>query len=180
MSMAYYWRLMAILLVVALGVTACNDDGSASPTGPQDDEQPIVGDDGEPANAEENEATVFFAELNQAMGSVFPMLLAGGGELAGSGGGRIVVEGTTMTFENYSPDGETVMSGVIVIEVVESLWAITGTLDLTGGNEGEALVAMTLDPTVNPPVPGGHGDHRWHRVRCSRACGRELRLPIAY
>lgn len=152
--MTYYWRLMAILLVATLGVTACNDDTSSSPTGPQDDEQPVAGDDGEPANSEGDEATVFFGELNQAMTSVIPMLLIGGGELAENGGGRVVVEGTTMTLEDYSPDGETAMTGVIVIEILESLWHINGALTFSGANEGEVVVAMTLNPLSDPPPQG--------------------------
>ena len=142
--MTYHWRLMAILLVVALGVPACNDDTSSSPTGPVDDEQPVVGDDVEPANSEDD-ATVFFGELNQAMSDVIPLLLFGGGELQGSGGGRVVVEGTTMTFEEYFPDGQTAMTGVIVIEILETHWTIDGTLTRSGSNEGEVL--GTIDGT---------------------------------
>ncbi len=60
-----------------------------------------------------------------------------------------------MTFEEYSPDGQTAMTGVIVIEILETHWTIDGTLTLSGANEGEVLVAMTLDPSVVPPAAGG-------------------------
>ncbi len=141
-----FWRLVTTTLVVVVAVSACNDDTSSSPTGPQDDEQPVVDD----------EVNAFFGELSETMAGVIPVLLFGEGdeELPGSGGGRIVVEGTTLTFEDYSLDGETTMTGVIVIEILASLWNITGTLTLSGVNEGEVVVAMTLDPFANPPAPG--------------------------
>jgi hypothetical protein len=50
-----------------------------------------------------------------------------------------------MTFEEYFPDGQTAMTGVIVIEILETHWTIDGTLTLSGSNEGEVL--GTIDGT---------------------------------
>jgi len=138
---------LAILIVVFV---ACNDDTSSSPTGPNDSD--VRGDN---AETEDEQGAVFFRELSQAMTDVFPLLLFGGGELGGKGGGRVLIEGKTMTFEAYSPNGVTSMDGLIVIEILESFWSITGTLVLGGGSEGEAVVAMTLDPSTDSPEPGG-------------------------
>jgi hypothetical protein len=121
--------LWPIVLVAGLLASGCNDDDS-NVTGPQDNEQPGPGDDGEPAATEGDQASAFYSELNGALIGVFPMLLSGEGELAGAGGGRVIVSGTTMTFEDYSPDGATFMAG-------------------------EIQIAMTLNPLVTPLEPQG-------------------------
>ena len=148
-----FWRLVATALVAVMVVSAYSDDTSSSPTGPLDDKKPVV-DGTELANSKDDEAAVFYGELNQAMAGVIPMLLLGGGELQGSGGGRIVIEGTTLTFEDYSPDGEIAMTGVTTSGILKSRWNTIGTLILSGANDGEVVGAMTLDPLTNPLAAG--------------------------
>ena len=146
------------LLVAAIAVAGCNDD-DASPTGPQDNEQPGPGDNGGDngggTNGEGDQAAAFLDKLTTAMTSLIPMLLLGGGELAGDGGGVVVVEGTVLSFQDYSPDGETTMNGPITIDPSVTPWTITGTLALSGASEGDVVVAMTLNPLADPPAPGG-------------------------
>ena len=158
MTHMYRYPLIA-LLVAAIAVASCNDDDPpSSPTGPQDNEQPGPGDNGGDnggSNGEGDEAAAFLDKLSTAMADVIPLLLLGGGELEGDGGGVVVVEGTVLSFQDYSPDGETVMNGPITINPQATPWTITGTLTLSGASEGEVVVAMTLNPLADPPAPGG-------------------------
>ena len=154
--MTFRRLLLPTLLVASLVASGCNDDDS-NVTGPQDNEQPGPGDDGEPAATEGDQASSFYSELNQALIGVFPILVSGEGQLAGAGGGRVIVSGTTMTFEDYSPDGATFMAGEIqiAIDFATSMWNINGSLTLSGESEGEAVVAMTLNPLATPLEPQG-------------------------
>ena len=142
--------LCSCLAIFVLVFAACNDETSSSPTGPDAGGVPV-----DNAETEDGQGAVFSRELSLAVADVFPLLLFGGGELDRKGGGRVLIEGTTMTFEAYSPDGVTSMDGVIVIEILESFWSPTGTLVLGGGSEGEAVVVMTLAPSTDPPAAGG-------------------------
>ena len=155
MTQVFRCSLIA-LLVAGMAAAGCNDDEPpTTPTGPQDNEQPGPGDNGGGMTAEDERAAAFFAELSQTMTGVVGLLLIGGGELDGAGGGQVVVDGTTLSFEDYSPDGETTMNGVIEIAVEEGQWNITGSLVLSGGSEGDVVVNMTLDPLTSPPAPEG-------------------------
>lgn len=141
------------LLVAGMAAAGCNDDEPpTTPTGPQDNEQPGPGDNGGNTDPETARAAALYEELNQTMSGVIVLLLTpGGGTLDGAGGGQVVVEGTTLSFEDYSPDGETTMNGVIEIASGETLWNVTGTLVLSGESEGEVVVAMTLNPLTRDP-----------------------------
>ena len=82
------------------------------------------------------------------------LLVTGGGQIQGKQG-TVVVTGSKMTFDGYSPDGSTVIEGELVINLLVQPIAVTGELSLSGGQSGVAVVAVTIDLTGRQPTYGG-------------------------
>lgn len=132
--------LLAWLLVPTLMLCGCGDDDSA-PTEPAD-------------TGELSAGAEFFEELTTPMNQAAALLFTGGGEVAGERG-KVVVTGSNLSFEAYSPDGETTIDGVLTINLLVQPVAVTGDLELAGEQTGTAEVNVTIDLTSSPPVYGG-------------------------
>lgn len=133
------WLVMMVL-APALVLAGCGDDDD-SPTGPED-------------NGELSEGAALFQELGATLNQAAALLFTGGGEIQGEQG-TVVVVGSTLTFNSYSPDSEVVIDGQLEINLLVQPVAVTGQLELTGEPSGTADVNVTIDLATSPPTYGG-------------------------
>jgi len=82
------------LLAAGLFLACSGDDdkGDDNVMGPENDEGVVLD-------------SAVLAQLNAGVEQAVGLLYLGGGNVAGAGGGQIVVEGASFRFEEYSPDG---------------------------------------------------------------------------
>ncbi|MFH1571051.1 MAG: hypothetical protein ABIL09_23865 [Gemmatimonadota bacterium] len=131
--------LWLALLLPALVLAGCGDD-EAEPAGPD------AGD--------LSAGAAFFRELSASMNQAAALLFTGGGQIQGTQG-TVVVSGSRMTFDGYSPDGGTIIDGDLVINLLVQPIAVTGELSLSGAQSGVAVVAVTIDLSGPQPAYGG-------------------------
>lgn len=130
---------LGLLLIPTLMLMGCGDDDS--PTEPE-------------GTGELSAGAEFFQELSASMNQAAALLFTGGGEVAGQQG-KVVVTGSALSFEAYSPDGGTVINGVLTINLLVQPVTVKGQLALTGEQSGTADVSVTIDLTSSPPAYGG-------------------------
>jgi len=132
---------LVLLLVPVLVLWGCGDDGDG-PTEP------------EGSSEELSVAAEFFSELSSSMTEAAGLMFAGGGTVAGEQG-AVVVTGSTVSFDGYSPDGEVIIEGDLQVDLLVQPVAVTGQLELTGEPGGTADVNVTIDLTSTPIAYGG-------------------------
>ena len=137
------------LLLAGLAWSACSDDdGGNDITGP--------GDGG--GAVDELLGADVFCGISDGVSQAAGLLFSGGGTVPGAGGGQIVVQATTVTFEDYSPDGLVAFNGTVTIGIDETAGVptVTGTLvQSRDGRDTEILVAISIAGTLDDPQFGG-------------------------
>ena len=133
-------RYLTALLAMGALVVACGGDDDESPT--------------EPVESEMSDAAVIFRDLNTSIGGAMTLMLTGGGTLEGVQG-EVVVSGNTFTLNGYSPNGEIVLNGELVINILAAPVTIDGDLTVAGAMEGDAEVHITVDTSTLPYTYGG-------------------------
>ena len=120
------------------------------------------GDDGESGvdpESVDREDVVEIAQVLRASSGELDLvkLLTGGGEQIVEGeGGRVVMTLTKWTFEQYSPNGQLVVDGELVLNVLAQPITLKGVIQISGSQEGTAEFDMTVDLTdPEEPVFGG-------------------------
>ena len=130
---------MAICVCLSM-VAGCGDDANKEPA----------------ATAPDFTANqVLLAEMEVALEKSVALIFTGGGRVPGSGGGQVLVEGTSFIFQQYSPDGELVIDGQLDLNVLASPVTLKGTIQLAGSMEFEVLVDMTINILDEPISYGG-------------------------
>lgn len=148
------WWLSCLLVGGLLLACSSDDDdkADADPVGPG------PSDNGD--NPVGSLDTAVFAQINSAIEQAVGLLFLGGGTVPGDGGGQIVVDGSTFTFDQFSPDGTLELDGQLTMNLLAAPITVTGTIDFLGAGEdgdegGQMIVDMTLDATTSPPTYGG-------------------------
>ena len=140
MSLKMITRSLALGLAVV--IIGCGDDAKK-------EEEPAPTAPDLTANA------VLLEEMEQALTKSVALIFTGGGAVQGAGGGQVLVEGTSFIFQDYSPDGELIISGQLDMELLASPVTLKGTIQLSGSMEFEVVVDMTIDVTQDPFTYGG-------------------------
>ena len=138
-------------LPLALLILSCGGD-DAEPAGPEN------GAPDEEARLQKQVQGLFTA-LEPAVIQAMTLLLTGGGTVEGEQGGTLTVEGSTLTLESFSADGDLVLDGELTVDLLVQPIALEGDLVVQGleGREGpvDVKVDMTIDSTTSPPAYGG-------------------------
>ncbi len=138
-----------LLVPLTLLFLGCGDD--EAPTEPE----PSPPDAEEAARAQ---AQALFTSLEPVVGKALELMLTGGGTLEGEQG-TLTVAGSTMTLESFSADGQLVLDGELVLDLLAQPVTLKGDLEASGleGREGSVPVEVdvTIDTSTDPRTYGG-------------------------
>ena len=138
-----------LLVPLTLLFLGCGDD--EAPTAPE----PAPPDAAEAARAQ---AQALFTSLEPVVGKALELMLTGGGTLEGEQG-TLTVAGSTMTLESFSADGQLVLDGELVLDLLAQPVTLKGDLEASGleGREGSVPVKVdvTIDTSTDPRTYGG-------------------------
>ena len=142
---AHFSRALPVLFLSFGLLVACGDDDK-DPAGPN-------GDGADNELSDEEQAVAVFVDLQESLAPIASLLITGG-TAQGEQGTATVADGT-LSFEDYSPDGELIVNGDLAISPAGLTGlSLTGTLDLTGSYEGEVGVDLTIG-IGDPPTYAG-------------------------
>ena len=134
---------------LTLLLLACGGDDA--PTEPE----PAPPDPEEAARAQ---ARALFTSLEPVVGRALELMLTGGGTIEGEQG-TLAVAGSTMTLESFSADGQLVLDGELVLDLLAQPVTLKGDLEASGleGREGPVPVKVdvTIDTSTDPRTYGG-------------------------
>ena len=134
---------------LTLLLLACGGDDA--PTEPE----PAPPDPEEAARAQ---ARALFTSLEPVVGRALELMLTGGGTIEGEQG-TLAVAGSTMTLESFSADGQLVLDGELVLDLLAQPVTLKGDLEASGleGQEGPVPVKVdvTIDTSTDPRTYGG-------------------------
>lgn len=146
------WRLAAILPLAMLWL-ACGGDDADGPTEP---ENGMTAE--EEAAQAQAQARALFTGLEPVVAQALELMLTGGGAIEGQQG-TLTVAGSTMTLDSFSVDGQLVLDGELVLDLLVQPMTLKGDLEASGleGREGtvDVKVDITIDPTTDPREYGG-------------------------
>ena len=142
---AHFSRALPVFFLSVGLLVACGDDDDKAPTGPN-------GEGADNELSDEEQAVAVFEDLQQSLAPIASLLITGG--TAQGEQGTATVADNTLSFEDYSPDGELIVNGDLAISPGLSGLSLTGTLDLTGSYEGEVGVDLTIG-IGDPPTYAG-------------------------
>ena len=165
-------RRLPLLIPLALLFLACGGDDA--PTEPE----PAPPDAEAAARAQ---AQALFTSLEPVVAKALELMLTGGGTIDGEQG-TLTVAGSTMTLESFSADGQLVLDGELVLDLLVQPVTLKGDLQANGieGREGPVPVKVdvTIDISTDPRDLRRYRHHRRGRVRPRRAVGRGIgKLP---
>ncbi len=118
-------RFLPLLAICLLG-PGCGDDVPAGPT--------------------QDEAAVVVRSLNPAFRSGVVAFLASSGTVEGTEG-ELRVEGSSWRFEGFSPDGDVVIDGALVVDPAARPMVILGDLKMSGGQSGVLAIDLSYNPS---------------------------------
>ena len=75
---------------------------------------------------------------------VFAALVPGTTSVPGEGGGSVEISGNDWTLQDYSPDGALIANGALNIDLTQDPIPLTGTVILSGSQEAELVLDMTI------------------------------------
>lgn len=138
-----------LLMPLILLLPACGGDDA--PTEPE----PAPPDAAEAARAQ---AQGLFTSLEPVVTKALELMLTGGGTIEGEQG-TLAVAGGTMTLESFSADGQLVLDGELVLDLLAQPVTLKGDLQASGleGQEGPVPVKVdiTIDISTDPRTYGG-------------------------
>ena len=112
----------------------------------------------DPAEAARAQARALFTSLEPVVGRALELMLTGGGTIEGEQG-TLAVAGSTMTLESFSADGQLVLDGELVLDLLAQPVTLKGDLEASGleGREGPVPVKVdvTIDTSTDPRTYGG-------------------------
>jgi len=79
----------------------------------------------------------------------------GGGQVIEGKRGSLEITITTVTFNSYSPDGQLIIDGELILRVLPPPITAKGELMLTGSQEGRMEIDLTVDISAEEPALGG-------------------------
>lgn len=142
-------RRLPLLIPLALLFLACGGDDA--PTEPE----PAPPDAEAAARAQ---AQALFTSLEPVVAKALELMLTGGGTIDGEQG-TLTVAGSTMTLESFSADGQLVLDGELVLDLLVQPVTLKGDLQANGieGREGPVPVKVdvTIDISTDPRTYGG-------------------------
>ena len=127
-------KTTALVLCSALVLAACGDDDEPTPVEP------------EPAPVAEitPEIVGLYGTLVSSFTNVFFAVVVGQTSVAGEGGGSVEVEGNQWMLQDFSPDGALIINGTLTVGVSETPIPLTGTITLSGSQDGELALDMDI------------------------------------
>lgn len=128
-----------LLMPLTLLLLACG--GDEAPTEPE----PSPPEAEEAARAQ---AQALFTSLEPVVARALELMLTGGGTMEGEQG-TLTVAGSTMTLESFSADGQLVLDGELVLDLLAQPLTLRGDLQASGLESREGPVPVKVDVTID-------------------------------
>ena len=129
----------------------------------------------DPAEAARAQARALFTSLEPVVGRALELMLTGGGTIEGEQG-TLAVAGSTMTLESFSADGQLVLDGELVLDLLAQPVTLKGDLEASGlegqGRSGARQGGRDHRHFHGPSDVRRYRDHRRGGVRPRRVVRR--------
>ena len=128
-------KTTALVLCGTLVLAACGGDDEPAPVEPE-----------QPAAAELTPEVIgLYGTLVSTFTNIFfAALVPGTTSVPGEGGGSVEIAGNNWTLQDFSPDGQLIINGVLNVGVTETPIPLSGEVTLSGSHEAELILDMQL------------------------------------